>query len=222
MRKKFDPGLLPASPNMLFEQALWQQGFLRVAGIDEAGRGPLAGPVCAACVLFPPREELETLLAGVQDSKQMAAEDRVYWAEEIKACAVGYGIGFASAEEIDERGIVPAIHLAVERALAQLPCPVDHLLVDYLTVPVSIPQTPLVKGDARSLSIAAASVIAKTARDALMIGLDAEYPGYGFASHKGYGTPAHLEAISVLGPCSLHRRSFRPISQDLLVQEEVE
>jgi ribonuclease HII len=215
MTPRFDPALLPAHPHLDFEQEIWAQGLTIVAGVDEAGRGPLAGPVCAAAVVLPPHADLGTSLSGVNDSKQMTAEARFFWADQIHYIAMYWGTGFASSEEIDEIGIVPAIQLAVGRALAQIPCPPQHLLLDYMSLPnAPCPQTALIKGDARSLSIAAASVLAKTARDEAMCELDLVYPGYGFAANKGYGTPFHLRALAELGPCPVHRRSFRSVILD--------
>jgi ribonuclease HII len=215
MMSKFDLSLLPASPDLSFEDHLWRQGLLRVAGVDEAGRGPLAGPVSAAAVIFPPDKRIQQILEGVNDSKKMNSKEREYWAVRIKKTAICYGTGFASAQEIDETGIVPAIHLAIGRALSKIPCLIEHILVDYIKIMnCECPQTPLVKGDARSLSIAAASVLAKTARDDLMRKLDLQYPGYGFAANKGYGTSAHLEALERIGPCAIHRFSFRPIHKE--------
>jgi ribonuclease HII len=151
---------------------------------------------------------------GVRDSKQMTPAEREAWAPCIKTLASSYGIGFASACEIDTLGILPATLLAVRRALQGLAFAPDHLLLDYLRLPDDpTPQTALVKGDMRSLSIAAASVLAKTARDALLCELDAVYPGYGFASHKGYGTPEHRAALARLGPCSIHRLTFRGVKE---------
>jgi ribonuclease HII len=214
MTRKFDLSLLPEAPDLRFEKALWEQGCNLVAGLDEAGRGPLAGPVSAAVVILPAAPDIASALHGVNDSKQMTAPEREYWAARIKEAALYYGIGFASAAEIDEQGIIPALFLAVDRALAQIPCPIEHILVDYLQLSnCPVAYTALVKGDARSLSIAAASILAKTARDEVMRSLDLQFPGYGFARNKGYGTSAHLEALSQLGPCPIHRRSFRPLYQ---------
>lgn len=208
--RKFDLSLLPQSPDLAFETALWQEGILRVAGIDEAGRGALAGPVCAAALILPVRTDLQQTLYGVRDSKQMTPAAREHWALRLRETALAYGVGFASAQEIDQIGIVPATRLAVQLALAQLEFAPQHLLVDYLELPeVRLPQTALVKGDARSLSIAGASVLAKTARDELMRQLDEQYPGYGLAIHKGYGTLAHRQALARLGMCAIHRRSFQ-------------
>ncbi|NPA93788.1 MAG: ribonuclease HII [Chloroflexi bacterium] len=195
-------------PDLLYERALWEGGFRHVAGLDEAGRGALAGPVAAAAVILPP-DLPPHALEGVQDSKQMRASQREFWAERIRQVAVAWAVGYATPAEIDAWGIVPAVHLAMRRALdALLPAP-DFLLIDYLRLPdCPLPQTALVKGDQRVLSIAAASVLAKTHRDALMRTLDARYPRYGFARHKGYGTRQHREALARWGASPIHRRSF--------------
>lgn len=209
---KFDLSSLPPRPDFSFEASLWQQGCLQVAGIDEAGRGAWAGPVSAAVVIFPPQLNLYDALTGVRDSKQMSPAERLRWADAVRSLASAWSVGFASSAEIDTAGILPATRLAVQRALEQIPAPPQHLLVDYLVLPaVCLPQTPLVKGDARSLSIAAASILAKTARDARLVELEAEYPGYSFGRHKGYGTAAHQAALQRLGPCPQHRASFRPV-----------
>ncbi|HSQ17153.1 MAG TPA: ribonuclease HII [Anaerolineales bacterium] len=209
MSARFDPSLLPPAPDLSFEQALWAAGLRGVAGIDEAGRGPLAGPVAAAVVVFPPDAGLTVGLAGVRDSKQMTPYQRQAACPRIQAAALGFAVGFAEAAEIDTLGILPATRLAAWRALQALPFTPDHLLLDALFLPdVDLPQTALIKGDRRSLSIAAASVLAKTARDARLEALEQEYPGYGFARHKGYGTAAHRAALQQLGPCPQHRRSF--------------
>ncbi len=213
MTRRFDPADLPACPDLCFEQPLWDAGFLAVAGLDEAGRGAWAGPVCAGVVVLPPaRRDLCARLAGVRDSKQMTPQQRERWVAVIRAEAACWGVGFASAAEIDALGILPATRMAMQRALAQLPAPPQHLLLDALRLPgVHLPQTALIKGDMRSLSIAAASVLAKTARDVYMQALEALYPGYGFAAHKGYGTAQHAAALLRLGPCPLHRRSYAPV-----------
>jgi ribonuclease HII len=213
MTPKFDRSLLPPAPDFRFEIALWQQGYRRIAGIDEAGRGALAGPVSAAALVFPPNPDLSLDLQGVRDSKQMTPAERSTWAGRLVRLCLAWGVGFASAQEIDELGILPATHLAMRRAVERLGLQADHLLVDYLQLPeVPLPQTPLVKGDARSLSIAAASILAKTQRDALLCQLDQQYPGYGLAQHKGYGTLAHRLALEHLGPSPIHRLSFKPLS----------
>jgi ribonuclease HII len=205
----FDVSLLPPDPDLSFEQILWQAGIIDVAGIDEAGRGALAGPVTASAVILPQKEGLSELLKGVRDSKQMTPSEREIAREQISEYAKCWGVGFATSDEIDQVGIVPATRLAARRAVECLSLPPSHLLLDYLFLPeVTIPQTALIKGDCRSLSIAVASVLAKTSRDALMRELDQTYPGYGFATHKGYGTRAHREALQRLGPSPIHRLSF--------------
>jgi ribonuclease HII len=205
----FDLSLLPPEPDLSFEQALWEAGLPIVAGIDEAGRGALAGPVAAAAVVLPPEVGIIECLKGVRDSKQMTPIQRETAREKILKYAVTWRVGFASSEEIDHIGILPATRLAACRALEALTPPPTHLLLDYLFLPeVSLPQTALIKGDCRSLSIAAASILAKTSRDALLRELELIYPGYGFASHKGYGTRAHREAIQRLGVSPVHRLSF--------------
>ncbi len=210
MVKKFDRALIPASPDLSFEQALWSQGVQMIAGIDEAGRGALAGPVAAGVVILPARDGLMAQLRGVRDSKQMTPEQRAKWADELRLIALAWGVGLASAREIDEFGIVPATRLAAQRALRQITIQPQHLLLDFLQLPeVHLPQTPLVKGDERSLSIAAASILAKTFRDELLCDYNRQYPGYGFAAHKGYGTAAHRLAMQRLGLTPIHRRSFQ-------------
>ncbi len=213
-RHKFDRSLLPENPDLTFEQRLWGMGVRFVAGVDEAGRGALAGPVAAGAVVLPWEDDcLIEKLDGVRDSKVMTAEARTHWAEVIKRTALAWDVGFASAQEIDRMGILPATRLAAVKALANLDLSVDHVLIDYLILPeIEIPQTPLVKGDARSLSIACASVLAKTARDAVLVEMEKTYPGYGFASHKGYATEAHRKAIAALRPCEQHRCTFSPVS----------
>ena len=198
---------LPKFPSLEFERVLWKNGYSRLAGIDEAGRGAWAGPVAAAAVLLPDRPELSKTLAGVCDSKLMTPRARTAWTPRIREAALAWGVGFASAEEIDRLGIVPATKLAALRALEGLSP--DYLLTDFLVFgELDLPQTALVKGDRRSLSVAAASVLAKTARDALLCELEQRYPGYGFARHKGYGTRLHQEALRRLGLCEIHRKSF--------------
>jgi len=214
-RKKFDLSLLPPAPDLSFESELWTDGVRLIAGIDEAGRGALAGPVAAGAVILPNREDIPGLLAGVQDSKQISAKTRQEQADLIREVASGAAVGFASAAEIDEIGIMPATRLAALRAIAQLPEKPQHLLIDYISIPgAGLPATSLTKGDCRSLSIAAASILAKVDRDAVMVQLAEEYPGYGFAAHKGYGTAQHRKAIEALGPIPMHRMSFAPIRKD--------
>lgn len=202
----------PLHPDLGFETLLWSQGVTRVAGLDEAGRGAWAGPVAAAAVILPANNYMLERLSGVRDSKQMTARQREAWAGVIQSLAVSWGVGFAAADEVDALGIVPATRLAMERALTVCNCPAEHLLLDAMRLPgVKLPQQAVIKGDARSLSIAAASVLAKTARDAWMRDLESEFPGYGFARHKGYGTAVHRLALQELGPCAVHRFSYAPV-----------
>lgn len=211
MRAKIDAGLIPLSPDFSFESSLWKYGCHYVAGVDEAGRGALAGPVVAAAVIFPKHSSLK-ILNGVRDSKEMSPSKRDQWAERLRKLALAWGVGLATSQEIDELGILPATRIAAQRAIDGLQIVPEHILLDYLFLPdSSIPQTSLIKGDARSMSIAAASVIAKTRRDALLEELDAEYPGYGFSRHKGYGTAAHRAAIASCGPSPIHRLSYKPL-----------
>jgi len=197
-------------PDLTLEQVLWDSGWDKVAGMDEAGRGALAGPVAVGAVILPSSHpDLVRTLVGVRDSKQMTPLQREVLAPRIRAVALACAVAFASADEIDLLGISAATRLAATRALHSLGQPPDYLLTDYLLVPdTDIPQTSLVKGDQKNLSIAAASVLAKTSRDALMRELDTTYPGYGLARHKGYGTWQHRQALSRLKPSAIHRKSF--------------
>lgn len=197
-------------PDWALEALCWQAGLKYVAGMDEAGRGALAGPVAVGVVILPTDTALLRTLEGVRDSKQMTPLERARLAPRIRSISLAWALGFASADEIDRLGIVRAVQMAGMRAVAALELTPDFLLCDFrLLLPeLETPQMALVKGDQKSLSIAAASVLAKTARDALLCEMDAQYPGYGLARHKGYGTAAHRMAISRLGPTGIHRRSF--------------
>ncbi len=200
-------------PSLRWEGSLWQRGLRRVAGVDEVGRGALAGPVVAAAVILPPQLDPE-VLAGVRDCKQLSPRQRAYWAERIYRVALAVGIGSASAAEIDRLNIRRATLLAMQRALAQVG-EVEHVLLDGLPLAeLGSRQTALVKGDQLSLSIAAASIVAKVWRDALMQSWDSQYPGYGWRTNVGYGTREHRLALQQLGPSPQHRRSFAPL-QDL-------
>jgi len=193
-----------------FERLLWRSGLTDVAGVDEVGVGPLAGPVVAAAVVFPPGAEI----AGVDDSKRLDPGRRDELAELIRTQATGIGIGVCGLEEIDRLNIYHAGLKAMKRAVEALPRPPQHVLVDARTIPdLEIPQNPYTKGDGLSFSIAAASIVAKTHRDRLMNDLDLAHPGYGFASHKGYDTPEHRAALERLGPCAVHRMSFSAIRE---------
>jgi len=215
MTRRIDPSLIPQTPDLSFEESFWKAGILSIAGIDEAGRGCLAGPVTAAAVILPRSQDLPDLFSGIQDSKRLSKEAREREQKVIEKNSLDWGVGYASNLEIDQYGIVPATRLAVSRALVELNKQPEHLLVDYIVLPDnSLPQTRLVKGDARSLSIAAASILAKTHRDALMVSLAEKYPAYDLGSNKGYGTAAHREAIQKFGPTPLHRMSFAPIRSE--------
>ena len=215
MTRKPKPVLdIPPSPNLTSERKLWENDQQWVAGLDEAGRGAWAGPVVAAVVIFPQFANLEQNLWGVRDSKQMNVRQREFWVEIVREHALAWGVGSAEHSEIDQLGILPATRLAMQRALGQLSATPDHLLIDALLLPnLETPQTALIKGDQRSLSIAAASILAKTTRDALMRQEDDSYPVYGFSRHKGYGTRFHQQALAENGPCAIHRMSFRPLSE---------
>lgn len=210
------------APNLEAERRLWALGYFYVAGLDEAGRGPWAGPVVAAAVVLPPGQEgLEEALSGVDDSKRLSPRTRETLYERIQSIALAVGVGMASHEEIDTMGIAPATRLAMRRALAALPHVPDYLLLDHLRLPeVNIPQESFTRGDARVLSIAAASITAKVTRDHIMEELDARYPGYGFAQHKGYGTAAHRKALARLGPSPIHRRTWAPVREVLSHRRE--
>lgn len=205
---------LPAKPHIEYEKQLWEEGFQVVAGLDEAGRGAWAGPVYAAAVVLPNDERICDLLSGVRDSKRMTARQRQRWEDCIKSASISWAVASASNEEIDKLGIVPATCLAMQRAIKEINNPPQYLLVDYINIEdCSSPQLSIPKGDCQSLSIAAASVLAKVSRDAFMTEIDKKYSGYGLARHKGYGTKQHRAAIQKLGLLSIHRRSFRPMSE---------
>ena len=204
--------ILQQSPDLSLEKPLWAAGLTMLAGLDESGRGAWAGPVTAGAVILPAKAAVLRKLKGVRDSKLMTPRQRMIWAEQIKKTALHWSVGSASNEEIDQIGIVPATRLAMRRALAHLSFRPVHLLIDAVLLPEEkLPQTSLPKGDVRSLSIAAASVIAKTQRDACMVAFDRQFPAYGFARHKGYGTRYHQGSLQEHGPCRIHRFSFAPL-----------
>ena len=193
-----------------FERVLWRTGIKSIAGVDEVGVGPLAGPVVAAAVVFPPGAEV----AGVDDSKRLDPEQRAKMETAIRSAGAAIGIGMADVGEIDRLNIYHAALLAMRRAVEALPSTPEHILVDARTIPgVAVPQNSFFKGDGINFSIAAASIIAKTYRDRLMEELEKKYPGYGFAQHKGYSTPEHQNAIRGLGPCPVHRMSYQFIRE---------
>ena len=193
------------------EAALLDKGYSLVAGLDEVGRGPLAGPVVAGVVILPPNPAWRWL-KKVRDSKLMTPKQRQGAASRLETEAVAARTGMASAQEIDALGIVAATRLAMERALGSLALLPQFLLLDAFPLPgVDIPQQPIIHGDASCMSIAAASVVAKVARDRIMVEQDRRYPGYGFARNKGYATREHMDSIDRLGPCPIHRYSFSPV-----------
>ncbi len=200
----------PACDPLYFERTARASGYCCIAGLDEAGRGPLAGPVVAAAVALP--EGL--LVDGLTDSKQMTESERERLYDIIIAQAVSFGIGVVGERIIDDVNIYQATIIAMERALEALSPHPDYLLLDAITLPrIPLPQKPLIKGDCRSHSIAAASILAKVTRDRLMLELHERYPQYNFQKHKGYGTREHLALLEQHGPCEAHRRSFKPVSR---------
>jgi len=218
MLRSGSPLLMSAkAANLLaFEAELWQRGTRYVAGVDEAGRGPLAGPVMAAAVIFPAnwlRAGLPADLEGLNDSKQLTAAQRERFFLALTSRGdIAIAVGTVDAGRVDELNILQATHRAMNQALARLQPVPEHVLMDGRVVKsLRFSQTALIKGDARSYSIAAASVVAKVTRDRLMIEYDRRWPAYGFAEHKGYGTAQHLAALAAHGPCPIHRRSFAPL-----------
>ncbi|MGC3959332.1 MAG: ribonuclease HII [Verrucomicrobiota bacterium] len=208
----------PLTDRLEFERNLWSREFTLVAGVDEAGRGPLAGPVVAAAVILQAtwaNGGFDERLVDLNDSKQLTEAQRENFFQIITSHPdLRYAIAIVDAATIDRINILQATHRAMNEALAQLQPQPQHVLVDGRPVKsMTLPQTALVKGDSRSYSIAAASVLAKVTRDRMMLEFDAKFPGYGFAVHKGYGVPQHLAAIEKLGPCPIHRMSFAPLKQ---------
>lgn len=207
------------SANLDFETAVSiQTSTFHIAGIDEAGRGALAGPVVAAAVILPlQNEQALAELTSVNDSKQLTAKKREELFARITQHALTFGIGIVPANIIDEIGILPATKQAMQTAVSQLSPPVRYLLIDGpVRLPsLNIPQQSIIRGDSKSLSIAAASILAKVTRDRLMIEQDSSYPAYGFARHKGYGTQFHRDQIAAVGPCVIHRYTFAPIRKPI-------
>ncbi len=199
------------APTFAEEERLWAQGRRFIAGVDEVGRGPLAGPVVAAAVILPVGEQ-PSWVRLLRDSKQLTPRRREELFALIRDGGISYGVGIVPHDLVDEHGIAPASILAMREAVRQLPVAPDFLLIDYVRLPrARIPQRSITRGDSLSFSIAAASIVAKVTRDRIMVELDGQYPGYGFARHKGYGTLEHLELLQRLGPCPLHRRTFAPV-----------
>jgi ribonuclease HII len=200
-------------PSFAEEELLAAQGYQRIAGIDEVGRGALAGPVVAAAVILPRRVDVPWL-SEVKDSKQLTPARREVLFHRIHEIAISIGIGVTPHYLIDEQGIIKATRLAMKLAVDQLSPPPESLLIDYMRLPeVKLPQKGITNGDNLCFSIACASIIAKVTRDQLMVAFDKVYPGYGLAQHKGYGTREHLACLSRLGPCPIHRQSFRPVRE---------
>jgi ribonuclease HII len=203
-------------PSFAEEKKLAAQGYQLIAGVDEVGRGALAGPVMAAAVVLPPLGKIKKArwLRGVRDSKQLTAARREFFSQRIGKVAVAVGIGRADCDVIDGQGIAKATRLAMKQAIEQLMPPAQCLLIDYFILPESkLPQRGIVDGDSLCFSIACASILAKVARDRMMAELDAVYPGYGLAEHKGYCTRQHLACLRRQGPSPIHRRSFRPVKE---------
>jgi ribonuclease HII len=210
-------GIVPAVPTLSYERAFWKAGLRLVAGVDEVGRGAMAGPLVAAAVVFPACDgwalrRLRSTLAGVRDSKLLTPERRLALRVEIEACAVAVATGFVPVAEIDAVGLGPANRMAMERAVLGLRVDVDALVIDACVLDLGCPQSGPIDGDARSLSVAAASIVAKVARDRVMIALGEEDPRYGFEFHKGYCSPLHKERVARFGPGPHHRRCFSPVT----------
>jgi len=198
-------------PSLVEEKRLEAQGYRLIAGVDEVGRGALAGPVVAAAVIMPAEIDAPWL-NQIKDSKQLRPASRELLFPHINEVAISAGIGIVPHEVIDAQGIIKATRLAMKSAIEQLSPPAESLLIDYLSLPeVPLPQKGVVKGDSLCFSIACASIIAKVTRDRLMIEFDRVYPGYRFAQHKGYGTKEHISYLYRLGPSSIHRQSFKPV-----------
>ena len=208
-------------PSFTEEELLEAQGYRLIAGIDEAGRGALAGPVVAAAVILP-RQVNAPWLAEVKDSKQLSPARRELLFHRIHEIAISIGIGLAPHYLVDAQGIIKATRLAMKLAIDRLSPPPQSLLIDYMRLPeVRLPQKGITNGDNLCFSIACASIIAKVARDQLMVAFDRIYPGYGLARHKGYGTREHFACLSRLGPCPIHRQSFKPI-RDIVQSHEAQ
>ena len=198
-------------PTFIEERGLHEQGYHLIAGIDEAGRGAIAGPVVAAAVVLPLSADIPWL-SLVRDSKQLSPSKREFLFEQIRVAELPIGVGMVPQVDIDDYGIVKATQMAMSKAVEKLPLTPDFLLIDALPLPeISLPQRSIFHGDQLSLSIACASIVAKVARDHLMIKLDRVYPGYGLARHKGYGTEDHISCLYRMGLSPIHRRSFHPV-----------
>ncbi len=199
------------NPNIDLEKKLWKEGYIKVCGLDEVGRGPLAGPVVAGAVVIGDEKHF---LEGVRDSKMMTEKKRLFFVDQIKKNSLGWGIGIVENEEIDRLGISQAVHLAMELAIEGLGFKVDYLITDGNVRKIGDYSMEIITdGDAKHYSIAAASVLAKVRRDEIMREFSKEYPEYGFENHVGYGTKAHMEALKKFGPCKIHRKCFKPVAR---------
>jgi len=194
--------------NYKYERELREKGITLIAGVDEVGRGPLVGPVVAACCILPEKFNLD----GLTDSKKISEKKRDYYFEEIKKQAISYGIGIVSAKKIDEVNIYEATKIAMKEAINNMPIKPEHILIDAMPLDLDVPTTSIIKGDLKSITISAASVLAKVTRDRMLYELDEKYPMYDFKNNKGYGTKKHLEAIDKYGVIDEHRRSYSPVS----------
>jgi len=206
--------MIVTMPTLDYEVALWHRGYHQIAGIDEAGRGALAGPVVAAAVIVPANTPLAGIWAQVCDSKLLTPERRSALEGQIQAAALAWGVGCVAASIIDQIGIAPATRLAMCQAVAALAYPPDYLLLDWVKLPeIPLPQESFVKADRNLVSVAAASILAKVHRDRLLVALHQQHPNYSFQQHKGYGTAAHLAALVQYGACQEHRHTFAPVAQ---------
>ena len=199
-------------PSWQLEQILWQAGYSPLAGLDEAGRGALAGPVVVGIVVLPYKQSYP-----FKDSKQISSKTRTLLAQEVKSCALAWELGMASAAEVDKINVLNATYLAAKRALVKLTqsIAIKGLVIDYLKLQTTLPLIAVPKADQLSFQVGAASILAKTERDSIMLAADTKYPHYNFAKHKGYGTKDHIDSLYNFGPCDLHRRSFSPVAKAL-------
>ena len=203
--------------NYKYERELRDKGITLIAGVDEVGRGPLVGPVVAACCILP----LDFNLDGLTDSKKLSEKKRDYFFDEIKKQAISYGIGIISEKKIDEVNIYEATKLAMKEAINNMSVKPEHILIDAMPLDLDIPTTSIIKGDLKSITISAASVLAKVSRDRMLVELDKKYPMYDFKNNKGYPTKKHLEAIEKYGVLDEHRRSYGPVADFLIKQEKL-
>ena len=203
--------------NYKYERELREKGITLIAGVDEVGRGPLVGPVVAACCILP----LDFNLEGLTDSKKLSEKKRDYFFDEIKKQAISYGIGIISEKKIDEVNIYEATKLAMKEAINNMSVKPEHILIDAMPLDLDIPTTSIIKGDLKSITISAASVLAKVTRDRMLVELDKKYPMYDFKNNKGYPTKKHLEAIEKYGVLDEHRRSYGPVADFLIKQEKL-